>query len=92
MSEEEIVRVIVDFLADDAGVGAAELYEQLIEQGYEMPVDSLLAVDVLVRVQARCGVTLPASEETARAMGSVRAFAQAVKAQMDASPAAARLA
>lgn len=88
MNEDEIVDVIVGFLAADAGTDAAELYDQLVEQGYEMPIDSLLAVDVLVRVQAACGARLPATEETARAMGSVRTFARAVKAQLDASPSA----
>ncbi len=43
-----------------------------------MPVDSLLAAEVLARVQEQCEVELPTSAETARALRSVKTFAQAV--------------
>jgi acyl carrier protein len=74
----EIEGIILNFLAEDAGLTVAELRAELLLGGAEMPVDSLLAVEVLVRVQHAVGVVLPPTEETALALRSVRSFAEAV--------------
>ena len=67
-----------ELLAEDARRPVEELREELSAQGEMLPVDSLLAAEVLARVQERVGVELPATAETARALRSVRTFAVAV--------------
>lgn len=74
--------IILGFLAEDAGCAVEQLREELLGGGREMPVDSLLAVEVLVRVQNATGVKLPATPDTAVAMRSVRWFALAVLGQL----------
>lgn len=78
MGLTEIVELILELLAEDAGRSVEELREELSAQGEMLPVDSLLAAEVLARVQERVGVELPATAETARALRSVRTFAAAV--------------
>lgn len=74
----EIEELILELLAEDAGRPVAVLRDELLERGDMMPVDSLLAAEVLVRVQERVGVELPATAETALALRSVQTFAVAV--------------
>lgn len=74
----EIEELILELLAEEARRPVGELREELLERGEMMPVDSLLAAEVVARVQERVGVELPATAETARALRSVRTFAVAV--------------
>ncbi len=78
MSQAEIMELILELLADDAGRPVEELREELRVGGETLPVDSLLAAEVLARVQERVGVELPATAETARALRSVETFAGVV--------------
>jgi acyl carrier protein len=78
-TQREIEDVIIDLLAEDGGVNPADLRRQLEGQGAGLPIDSLLAVEVLVRVELRFGVQLDANPATAEAMQSVSAFATAVR-------------
>lgn len=78
MYPKEIEDLILELLAEDAGRPVLELREELLERGEMMPVDSLLAAEVVARIQERVGVELPATAETARALRSVRTFAIAV--------------
>lgn len=82
-----IEAVIVELLAEERGRLPEELHRELLAGGADMPVDSLLAVEVLVRVEEIVGVRLEASPTNGRAMRSVRAFAQAMA---DAASQAAR--
>lgn len=77
-SQREIEDVIIDLLAEDGGVNPADLRHELEERGPSLPIDSLLAVEVLVRVEARFGVQLVADPTTAEAMQSVSAFAATI--------------
>ncbi|EUA48885.1 acyl carrier protein [Mycobacteroides abscessus] len=70
--------IILGFLAEDDGCPIDELRQELLAGGRDLPVDSLLAVEVLVRVQNATGVKLPANPDTALALRSVRGFAMAV--------------
>lgn len=74
----EIEELILELLAEDAGRPVEVLRGELLERGTMMPVDSLLAAEVLARVQEKAGVELPATAETALALRSVRTFAVAV--------------
>lgn len=79
MTLAEIEDLIVRLLAEDAGRDPQEFRMELEAAGEMMPVDSLLAAEVLVRVQIATGVgDLPATAETSRALRSVRTFAAAV--------------
>lgn len=83
MTQVEIEELILELLAEQAGLPVGDLRAELIALGEEMPLDSLLAVEILVRVQEATGVVLPATEETAEALLSVRGFAAAVRRQLE---------
>lgn len=78
MELDEIKELILFLLAEDAGRSIPDLRDELRAHGETLPVDSLLAAEVLARVQERVGVVLPATAETARALRSVHTFALAV--------------
>lgn len=78
MRLNEIEDLILELLAEDAGCSATEFRDGLRAGGAALPVDSLLAAEVVARLQERIGVELPATAETARALRSVRTFAVAV--------------
>lgn len=82
MTRVEIEDLILELLAEQAGLSVEDLRAELMALGEEMPLDSLLAVEILVRVQEATGVVLPATEETAAALLSVRGFAAAVQHQL----------
>lgn len=85
-TQHAIEDVIIELLAQDGGVNPADLRRQLEEQGPGLPIDSLLAVEVLVRVEQRFGVQLDANPATAEAMQSVAAFASTVRNAILAPP------
>lgn len=78
MTRDEVEELIIGLLAQDAGLSPAELRMQLRLEGDELPVNSLLAVEVLARVEQTCGVSVEANEQTARAMRSVRAYTDVI--------------
>jgi acyl carrier protein len=82
MDTEAVEEIILGFLAEDAQCTVEQLRAEMLAGGLEMPVDSVLAVEVLVRVQNSTGVVLPANAETAFALRSVQRFAQAVIRQL----------
>jgi acyl carrier protein len=82
-----IEEIILEFLAEDAGCPVDQLRAELSAGGLDLPVDSLLAVEVLTRVENATGVRLPAIPETALALRSVHGFALAVIRQLDADQA-----
>src|SRR5687767_911097 len=75
---ERIVDVIVRLLAQDRGEPEADIRDELLEGGWEMPIDSLLLMAILAAVEDEFGVEVPPDENTARSMRSVHAFADAV--------------
>ena len=85
-TQRAIEDVIIELLAVDGGVNPADLRRQLEERGPGLPIDSLLAVEVLVRVEQRFGVQLDANPITAEAMQSVAAFAATVRGAILALP------
>lgn len=78
MGKEDIEWLIIELIAEDNAQTAADLLDELRAAGAHLPVDSLLAAEVLARVQQQCGVELPTNAETAKALRSVKSFAQAV--------------
>jgi acyl carrier protein len=49
--------------------------QQLEEGGSDLPIDSIILVEVVVRVEDRYGVHLPTTADTTLVMRSVRDFA-----------------
>ena len=77
ISRDEIERLIVQLLAEDRNMDPQDLWEELTDLGVHMPVDSLLAVEVVVRLEEQLGVELTTSVDTAKALRSVTTFAEA---------------
>ncbi|MEU5609774.1 phosphopantetheine-binding protein [Streptomyces sparsogenes] len=80
---DDITSVVIDFLAEHEGVSPDELRAELEQGGRELPVDSLLVVEILTRIEERYHVAIPADRQAAQATRSVRAFAAAVLDAID---------
>jgi len=78
VSTDEVVDVVVDLLAEEEGRPASEVMAELAASGADLAIDSLRIVEILTRVEERCGVLLPADPVIARSTRSVLRFAQAV--------------
>jgi acyl carrier protein len=78
MTEGEIEDLIIELLAAEAQRDPDDLRRELRNAGPSMPVDSLLAAEVLTEVEERCRVSLPATAETAKNLRSVSTFAHAI--------------
>jgi acyl carrier protein len=75
---DEVVDVVVDFLAEVEERSARDVMAELAANGAELSIDSLRIVEILTRVEKRYGVLLPADPVMARSTRSVLSFAQAV--------------
>jgi acyl carrier protein len=75
--------VVVEFLAELQDRDPGGLRVELEEGGRELPVDSLLVVEILTRIEERYGISIPADEQAARSTRSVRAFAATVLAVIE---------
>ncbi|MEU5052031.1 acyl carrier protein [Streptomyces sp. NPDC021096] len=75
---DDITSLVIDFIAEHEGVSPDELRAELEQGGRELPVDSLLAVEILTRIEEHYHVAIPADREAAQATRSVRAFAAAI--------------
>lgn len=78
LNQQSVEDVIIDLLAANEGVESQDLRAMLEARGADMPVDSILAAEVLAAVEATCGVTFAPTPETALCLQSVRAFAASV--------------
>ncbi|MFF2952643.1 acyl carrier protein [Kitasatospora sp. NPDC057965] len=77
-SLEDIVAIVVEFLAELQDCDPAALRAELEEAGQELPVDSLLVVEILTRIERTFGVRVPADAEAARSTRSVYSFARTI--------------
>lgn len=82
-SRQDIEDNIITAIAFDNGEDPDELRAELEAAGLDLPIDSLLAVEVLATIEKRCGVSLKLNGETAKAMKSVTAFANLVLAAVE---------
>jgi acyl carrier protein len=85
----EIEDLIIELLAADQGTTPEALRRELEDLGEELPVDSLLAAEVVARVEESCGISIPATPENSRHLSSVRRFASMVLALVEKQRAAA---
>jgi acyl carrier protein len=75
---DEVQSKIIQLLAADLETTPEQLSQQLTAAGPDLPIDSLLAAEILVGIEAQFGVRLPADEATARNLKSVQRLAQQV--------------
>jgi acyl carrier protein len=77
---DEVEAAIIEFLSEDEDLGLSPegLREHLEGRGPELPIDSVLAAEVLPALEERFGVRLPANLPTAYNLRSVRRLAQQV--------------
>ena len=68
----------IALLAQDAGRSPADVRRELEDRGESLPIDSLLAAEVIARIEERFGIRYPATAESAKNLVSVTAFAQAI--------------
>jgi acyl carrier protein len=77
-SVQEIVGIVIEFLAEYQQRPAEDVHEELAAKGQDLPVDSVLVMEILTRVEERFGVSIPADAEAGRSLRSVWAFAETV--------------
>ena len=75
MGPRDIEDLTIGLLAEEAKCSPGEMRQRLEEAGDGLPIDSVLLVEVVVRVEESCGVHLPTTLETAKNLRSVRDFA-----------------
>jgi acyl carrier protein len=78
MTISEIEDLVIELLARRAQQEPEDLRHELEQLGAEMPIDSLLLVEIVVELQNRCGVVIPPTPENAYDLRSVRRFAALV--------------
>jgi acyl carrier protein len=78
VDRSQIEDLIINLYAEIEDKDPMRLRVELERAGGELPIDSLLAVEILVGVQEECGVELPTSVESAKNLKSVTSFAQAM--------------
>lgn len=78
MDLDRIIDRIIELLAQQNGRDPADLRAELERLGEELPIDSVLAAEVLASIEEETGVRLPTTAETSRNLRSVRRFAQAI--------------
>jgi acyl carrier protein len=76
----QVEAAIIQFLSEDEDMGLSpeELRQHLQGRGPELPIDSVLAAEVLPALEKRFGVRLPANLQTAHNLRSVRRLARQV--------------
>jgi acyl carrier protein len=79
---DEVEAAIIECLSEDKDVGLSpeELREHLEGAGPELPIDSVLAAEMLPALEERFGVRLPANFSTAYNLRSVQRLARQVAA------------
>jgi acyl carrier protein len=85
VNQRDIEDLIIELLAEAEGSDPAEMRQRIEEAGDNLPFDSVLVAEVVFRVEERCGVQMPTSEQVARCLGSVRDFAAVICDLMESS-------
>lgn len=78
MDQRGIEDLIIELLAEQSHRDPRDLRADLEALGDDLPIDSLMAAEVLAIVEHRLGVSLPATAENAKNLRSVGLFASAI--------------
>jgi acyl carrier protein len=79
----DVEAVILELLGKELEAEPEELREQLAASGAELPIDSLILVEIMVDVEKRFGVRVPEDSATAAALQSVSAFVDLIIALIE---------
>lgn len=74
----EVESVILELLGEELKTEPGELGQRLSAAGAQMPIDSVIMVEILVRVETRFGVRVAETAPTAWALRSVCGFAELI--------------
>ncbi|MGI9000818.1 MAG: acyl carrier protein [Pseudonocardia sp.] len=85
MDQRDVEDVLIELLAHEQHRTAAELRALLEERGADLPISSLLTVEIVVGVQDRFGIRLPTTGAD-HYLRSVREFATTVRTLALAEP------
>lgn len=77
MDQQSVEDVLIELLAEQQHASADELLQQLLAAGTDLPVDSVLAAEIVASVQTQFGVRFP-TDEPPDYLRSVRRFAAKV--------------
>jgi acyl carrier protein len=75
MGPSDIEDFTIGLLAEEAKCSPGDMRQRLEDAGGDLPIDSILLVEVVVRVEERYGVHLATTLETVFNLRSVRDFA-----------------
>jgi acyl carrier protein len=81
---KEIVDIVIDFLAEYQDRPSQVVYEELAARGQNLPVDSVLIMEILARIEQHFEVSIPADADAGRSLRSVWTFAETVYDTMQA--------
>ncbi len=77
---QTVADVVIALLAEDAGRTPDEVRGALAAAGDGWPIDSLLLVEILQRVEETFAMSAPETVEAARSFTSVKAFSEMIAA------------
>lgn len=80
MDQRSVEDVLLELLAEGQHTSADELRARLVTAGEDLPIDSILAAEIVAGVQDRYGIRLPLAG-AGEYLSSVRAFAAKVCAE-----------
>jgi acyl carrier protein len=83
----DVEAVILELLGKEFKTEPGELREQLAASGAELPIDSLIIIEILVEVETRFGVRVAEDAATAAALQSVSAFTDLIMTLIEESDA-----
>ncbi|MYU09386.1 acyl carrier protein [Streptomyces sp. SID8361] len=83
-SVQDIVDIVIDFLAEHQNRPSRDVYEELAARGQDLQIDSVLIMEILVSVEQHFEVSIPADAKAGRSLRSVWAFAETVYDTMQA--------
>lgn len=82
-TNQEIEDEVIGILAEHLNADAETSRQELVAGGPEMPIDSLILVEIMARVEARFDVRVPETTAAAAAFSSVLSFVQLIKSLVD---------
>ena len=78
VTEDDVVEVILEEVATAQARTVADLRSELAVGGTSLPIDSLALVEIILALEERLTMHISEDATTAKAMGSVRAFARRI--------------
>jgi len=78
MQQEEVTTAIFEILAQKLNMAVEELKADLSQKGRDLPIDSLLGLELLMELEDKFSIQIPDDDATAASLGSGTALARRV--------------